>query len=71
MQEIHRWVDLDENQPLVLRGDMEAMWWDARLQEVLARYQGYGNVLLTRLWQYLEFLAENRRRHEAARRAKP
>jgi hypothetical protein len=67
MREIHRWVDEDANQPLVLRGNVDAMWRDARLQEVLQRYQSFGNELLTRLWQYLEFLAENRRRHEAAR----
>src|SRR5207302_1364300 len=64
--EIQRWVDLEENRSLVLRGDMEAIGRDACLQEVLRRYQYHGHELTQKLWQYLEFLVENRRKYYAA-----
>ena len=62
MKEVHHLVDLDENRPLVLRGDVEAIRWDTPIREVFERYQGYGPEMATKLQHYLEFLTDNRRR---------
>ena len=61
MKEVHHWVEQEENQPLVLRGNLDAIRRDAGFQELLQRYQGYGPEMVHKLWQYLHFLIENRR----------
>jgi hypothetical protein len=61
MKEVHHWVDQEANQPLILRGSLDAIRRDAGFQELLQRYQGYGPEMVHKLWQYLHFLIENRR----------
>jgi hypothetical protein len=65
MKEVHHWVDLEVNRYLVLRGDLAALRQDARLREIFWRYQGYGATMANKLWQYLEFLTDNRRQRGA------
>jgi hypothetical protein len=65
-REIQDWVDQDQNRAVVIRGDREAMWRDAGLQDVLRRYQRYGPEVADKLLRYLEFLVENRRQYYSA-----
>jgi hypothetical protein len=61
-RELERWVDLEENKPLILSGDLEALRQDARLRAILRPYECWGAAMTARLLRYLEFLVENRRR---------
>jgi hypothetical protein len=65
--EIEHWVDRDENRLLVLSGDLEAVRRDADLQEVLRRYEGFGDEMTAKLWRHLEFMVENRRKYYSTR----
>jgi hypothetical protein len=61
-RELERWVDLEDNKPLILAGDLQALRQDARLRAILQPYECWGAAMTARLLRHLEFLAENRRR---------
>jgi hypothetical protein len=65
--EIEHWVDRDENRLLVLSGDLQAIRRDADLQEVLRRYECFGDEMTAKLWRHLEFMVENRRKYYSTR----
>jgi hypothetical protein len=56
------WVDAEANKSLVASGDMEAIRKCSAVQELLARYEGYGPVMLEKLWKRLTFLVDNRKK---------
>jgi hypothetical protein len=61
-RELERWVDLDENKPLILSGDGQILRQNGRLRAILQPYECWGAEMTARLLRYLEFLVENRRR---------
>jgi hypothetical protein len=61
-RELERWVDLEENKPLILAGDRQVLRQDARLRAILQPYECWGAAMRARLQRHLDFLVENRRR---------
>jgi hypothetical protein len=61
------WADLDQNHPLLVRGNLNEVKQDAELRRIMQSYQPYGNDLVRKLGDYLEFLVENRRKFFASR----
>jgi len=60
------WVDADANKPFVISASPEALRQHPELQGLVRVYQGYGQVMLDKLWKHLDFLVENRRKFHAA-----
>jgi hypothetical protein len=60
---IDHWVDLDRNRKLILTGDMAAIRADPDIQRFLTAHAKFGQDMLYKLWQHLEFMVENRRKY--------
>jgi hypothetical protein len=61
------WADLDQNQPLLIRGNMNEVRQDPEVHRMMQSYQAYSHELVRKLWDFLEFLVENRRKFYASR----
>ena len=59
---LERWVDLEENNPLILAGNQQVLRPDVRLQAILQPYECWGAEMMSRLQRSLDHLIENRRR---------
>jgi hypothetical protein len=65
---LDRWVDLDANRGRVLKGDLEALRRDPSVLGIIRPLEGYGALVVDKLWAHLAFLVENRRKYYLARR---
>ena len=61
--DLGNWVDLDKNRQLILTGDMEAIRNDPAIKTFMLAHLKYGQEVLHKLWSYLEFVIENRRKY--------
>lgn len=59
---IQEWVDADANKPLVVSGDLEAIYGTASLREILRGFEVYGPLMQDKVRKRLAFLVENRRK---------
>jgi hypothetical protein len=59
---LQNWVDDPANRPLIASGDLEPIRRCAAVQQLLARYEIYGPVMLERLYKRLAFLVEDRKK---------
>jgi hypothetical protein len=66
-RDLHQWVDAEQNQDLIRAGNLDAIRGDSIVQGLVQSYQGYGPIMLDKLWKHLELLVENRRKFLAAR----
>jgi hypothetical protein len=56
------WFDLKKNRDRLERADPAALRNDPALREFMSHFERYGLEKLARLWEYVDFLLENRRR---------
>jgi hypothetical protein len=62
-----KWVDDDCRRSLILTADLEELKKHPGIKAILAQFGGYGPLMREKLISHLEFLAQNRRKHYAAR----
>ena len=63
---VELWVDAGQNWPLVA-GPAPALGRFPQAQQLLLEFDRFGPEMVQKLWHHLEFMAENRRKHHAAR----
>lgn len=59
---LQTWVDGEQNKPLVMTGNMDAIRGAIALLGIINAYQGYGAMMQEKLSKHLEFLVENRQK---------
>jgi serine/threonine protein kinase len=63
---LDRWLDFDRNRRPIMAGDMEFIRQDPDIQRFMHYYARYGQEMLHKLWQHLQFMVENRRKYYCA-----
>jgi hypothetical protein len=63
---LDRWLDFDRNRRPILAGDTEFIRQDRDIQRFMQHYARYGPEMVHKLWQYLQFMVENRRKYYCA-----
>jgi hypothetical protein len=65
--EIAAWVDREENLQLIMDGNMDTERQHPEALKLIDKYRTYGEEMVQKLWQHLEFMVENRRKFYASR----
>lgn len=65
-REVELWVDARPNWPLV-SGSGAVLRRAPQTQRLIQEFDRFGPEMVQKLWHHLEFMAENRRKHHAAR----
>src|SRR5262249_36016649 len=63
---VEQWIDAEKNWPLVA-GPSGTLRRAPEAQRLIQEYDRFGPEMVKKLWQHLEFMAENRRKHHQAR----
>jgi serine/threonine protein kinase len=63
---LDRWLDFERNRRPILAGDMDFVRQDPDIQRFMQYYTRFGQEIIYKLWQYLEFMVENRRKYYCA-----
>jgi hypothetical protein len=61
-KQLAAWFELEKNQDRLASGNLLALRHDPALHQYLAHFEQYGTEKLRRLWEYVEFLIEHRKR---------
>lgn len=60
---LDRWVDFDRNRRPIMAGDMDFVRQDPDIQRFMQHYARYGQDMVHKLWEHLQFMVENRRKY--------
>jgi serine/threonine protein kinase len=64
--QLDAWLDLERNRRPILAGDMDYIRQDRDIQRFMQYHARFGPEMLHKLWQYLQFMIENRRKYFCA-----
>jgi len=63
---LDRWVDFERNRRPILTGDMDYIRQHPDIQRFLSHHARYGQEMVHKLWHYLQYTVENRRKYYVA-----
>jgi hypothetical protein len=63
---LDRWLDFDRNRRPIITGDMDYIRQHPEIQRFMGYYGRFGEDIIHKLWNHLQFMVENRRKYYCA-----
>lgn len=63
---LDRWLDFERNRRPILAGDLDFIRQHPEIQRFMTFYSRFGEEMIHKLWNHLQFMAENRRKYYCA-----